>query len=154
MAGGWVVRRAGVADMDPIRAIEQGCAEASHWSEVVWKEVLGEGGEQGHGRVCFVAESGSGVVGYAVAGYVFDVAELESVVVGAGARRQGVGRALCEAAMVWAKESMAEMMELEVRVSSGGALALYGSLGFREQGRRRGYYHDPIEDAVLMHAAL
>jgi ribosomal-protein-alanine N-acetyltransferase len=45
-------------------------------------------------------------------------------------------------------------MELEVRAASVGALELYRSLGFAERGRRRRYYREPIEDAVLMTAEL
>jgi ribosomal-protein-alanine N-acetyltransferase len=41
-------------------------------------------------------------------------------------------------------------VELEVRVSNGWALRVYGGAGFVEVGRRRGYYADPLEDAVLM----
>jgi ribosomal-protein-alanine N-acetyltransferase len=57
--------------------------------------------------------------------------------------------------MAWSRErEAAQVIELEVRASSMSALALYSSLGFTEQGRRRGYYRDPIEDAVLMSAPL
>jgi ribosomal-protein-alanine N-acetyltransferase len=49
---------------------------------------------------------------------------------------------------------MAQVIELEVRASSVGALALYGSLGFTEQERRLRYYRNPIEDAMLMSAPL
>jgi ribosomal-protein-alanine N-acetyltransferase len=37
-----------------------------------------------------------------------------------------------------------------VRATNRAAVALYGRAGFREVGRRRGYYRDPVEDAVLM----
>ena len=40
-------------------------------------------------------------------------------------------------------------LRLEVRESNAAARALYTKHGFRETGRRRGYYRDPIEDAVL-----
>ena len=39
---------------------------------------------------------------------------------------------------------------LEVRVSNESARALYHRLGFTEVGMRRGYYDDPVEDAVVM----
>jgi ribosomal-protein-alanine N-acetyltransferase len=39
---------------------------------------------------------------------------------------------------------------LEVRASNAAALGLYRLLGFAETGRRPRYYHDPVEDAVLM----
>ncbi len=39
---------------------------------------------------------------------------------------------------------------LEVRVSNHGAIAMYERLGFRRAGRRRRYYHDNGEDAMIM----
>ena len=39
---------------------------------------------------------------------------------------------------------------LEVRASNTAAKNLYKSLGFLETGVRRGYYHGPAEDALLM----
>ena len=70
------------------------------------------------------------------------------------ARRNGIGKALCQQVMDWSRYAGANELELEVRASSDGALALYRSLGFVEQGRRREYYRNPTEDAVLMAVPL
>ena len=43
---------------------------------------------------------------------------------------------------------------LEVRESNQAARGFYASLGFLEEGRRRSYYADPVEDAVLMRMQL
>ena len=43
---------------------------------------------------------------------------------------------------------------LEVRDSNAAARALYGSLGFTQVGRRRGYYQHPTEDALLLRRDL
>lgn len=149
-----VVRGAALADMQAIIGIEQSSVEAPHWSEAVWRGVLAneEGSEPL--RATFLAESGGGVVGFVVVSCGGGMAELESVAVGDAARRQGVGKALCIAAMAWARGRAAAVIELEVRASSVGVLALYHSLGFTERGRRRGYYRDPIEDAVMMSTPL
>jgi ribosomal-protein-alanine N-acetyltransferase len=61
---------------------------------------------------------------------------------------------LCLAGMEWARGVGAWAMELEVRASSEAARGLYRALGFVEQGRRRGYYREPVEDAVLMGVGL
>jgi ribosomal-protein-alanine N-acetyltransferase len=98
----------------------------------------------------FVAEVEGSVVGFVVVSCAAGVAEVESVAVMGSVRRQGVGRALCVAAMEWARGRGAERMELEVRASGEAALGLYRALGFVEVGRRRGYYRGPVEDAVLM----
>jgi ribosomal-protein-alanine N-acetyltransferase len=39
---------------------------------------------------------------------------------------------------------------LELRAGNRGALALYESLGFRARSRRRGYYQQPLEDALVL----
>ena len=153
-AGDWTVRRAAAADLASIVAIERACAEGPHWSEAVWVALLAEEEGNEQARVSFVSEGRDGVAGFAVVSCSCGVAELESVAVAERVRREGVGRALCRAAMEWAQSRAAEVIELEVRASSMGSLALYRSLGFAEMGVRRRYYRDPLEDAVLMSASL
>ncbi len=51
-------------------------------------------------------------------------------------RRQGLGRALMQEVMVWAKAVALERLELEVMEGNDAAIALYTSLGFVEEGRR------------------
>jgi [ribosomal protein S18]-alanine N-acetyltransferase len=154
MSADWLIRCASPADLDAILAIEQACAEAPHWTHPLWLAALS--GEQGSEpqRASFVAESIGGIVGFAVASRTGELAELESVAVSPPARRMGVGKALCQQVMDWSRHAGATELELEVRASSDGALALYRSLGFLEQARRREYYRNPTEDAVLMAARL
>jgi ribosomal-protein-alanine N-acetyltransferase len=56
--------------------------------------------------------------------------------------------------MEQAAQKEARTMELEVRATRDVPRRLYASLGFLEQGIRRGYYRDPEDDAVLMSVAL
>jgi ribosomal-protein-alanine N-acetyltransferase len=149
-----IVRGGLPADAGAIVAIEQACTEAPHWSEAVWEAMLSDGENNAVARACFVAEIDGHVMGFVVVSCASGVAELESVAVAEAARRQGVGRALCTEAFAWASERSAGEMELEARASSEGALELYRSLGFAEDGRRRGYYRDPTDDAVLMSVQL
>jgi ribosomal-protein-alanine N-acetyltransferase len=150
----WMMRRAALADMQAIIGIEQSSVEAPHWSEGVWRAVLAKEERSEPLRATFLAESGGRVVGFVVVSCAGGMAELESVAVEVGERRQGVGKALCIAAMAWARGRALKLIELEVRASSVGAVALYRSLGFMERGTRRRYYRDPIEDAVMMSALL
>jgi len=153
MSPGWLIRRASPTDLDAILAIAQACAEAPHWSNSVWLSALS--GKDGNEpiRASFVAEADGAIVGFAVASRAGELAELESVAVSQSARRNGIGNALCQQVMDWSRHGASEL-ELEVRASSDGALALYRSLGFVEQARRREYYRNPTEDAVLMAARL
>jgi [ribosomal protein S18]-alanine N-acetyltransferase len=139
---------AGAADLRVVMELEQIVAEAPHWAEAEYRAIV-----EGSGvvrRCLLVAKLDEYLVGFAVGKVVASVAELESVVVKASARRGGVGRALCGAVVAWGWEQGASVMELEVRASSAGAIALYEGLGFVAVGRRRGYYSTPGEDALLM----
>jgi ribosomal-protein-alanine N-acetyltransferase len=150
VAKDWFIRRASPSDLEAILTLEGTCPEAPHWSRPVWQKAL----SQEHGsvpcRTAFVAQHIAGIWGFAIGTCAGDLAELESVAVSEHARRHGIGKALCLRVMEWSRETGALNIELEVRASSEGALALYRSLGFVEQGRRPRYYQCPTEDAVLM----
>jgi ribosomal-protein-alanine N-acetyltransferase len=157
------VRAAGAADVAAVILLERETAEAPHWSEAeYWSVVeLAAGGDLAAGgvrRCIFVAEVGERVVGFAVGKAVGSggdvVGELESVAVSGSVRRRGLGRALCDAVVVWCQKQGAIEVELEVRAGSAGAIALYEGLGFRGVGRRRGYYREPVDDALLMRLEL
>jgi ribosomal protein S18 acetylase RimI-like enzyme len=82
------------------------------------------------------------------------IAELESVVVSANARRAGIGRALCRAVLDWSRSQGAIEVVLEVRANSTAAIALYTSLGFTFSASRPRYYRDPGDDALLLRLVL
>jgi len=50
----------------------------------------------------------------------------------------------------FAEGSGLSFLTLEVRESNYAAIALYGSRGFRGEGRRKNYYDHPKEDAIIM----
>jgi ribosomal-protein-alanine N-acetyltransferase len=62
----------------------------------------------------------------------------------------GAGRVLCRAVIEWCQSLNAGHILLEVRASNIAAIGLYGSLGFVKESRRKRYYQDPEEDAVMM----
>jgi len=53
-----------------------------------------------------------------------------------------------------ARQRRLRLVVLEVRPSNAEARGLYDSFGFRVVGRRRGYYYDTGEDALVMEARL
>ncbi len=65
-------------------------------------------------------------------------------------RRRGVATALLTEGLARARKHGAAVAWLEARPSNTAALALYERFGFVPVGRRRGYYHDTGEDAVIM----
>ena len=74
------------------------------------------------------------------------------LMVAAGARRRGIGSALIEEAMQWAKDLGIVRLELTVFPHNAPAIALYRKLGFQEEGvlRRRYLIDGRYVDAMLM----
>ena len=72
-------------------------------------------------------------------------------------RGQGIGRALLEAALVWARQAGAHKVALEVWPDNSAAIALYEQAGFVEEGRKVAHYrrqNGELWDSVLMGRAL
>ena len=97
-----------------------------------------------------VARTADGVVaGYICPMLVLDEGEILDVAVRFDCRGKGVGGVLVRRAIGELGALGARVVCLEVRVSNLSALTLYQRLGFRETGRRKGYYENG-EDAILM----
>ena len=79
------------------------------------------------------------------------VADL-GLMVAIDARRQGVGRALLEAAVEWARGAGVRKLELHVFPWNEAAIALYEAFGFEREGYRKAHYRRGGEDvdAILM----
>jgi len=75
-------------------------------------------------------------------------------VVAPTSRRQGLGRRLLHALLAGARETNSHSVFLEVRESNGAARSLYEKAGFAQTGRRKAYYKDPAEDALLYRFSL
>jgi [ribosomal protein S18]-alanine N-acetyltransferase len=151
------VRLAIAEDLGDVVALERSVPEAPHWAESEYVEILRRFDEVGGvRRALFVAERDGEVVGFAVGKVVqaVQLGELESVAVAPDARKMGVGKALCEAVIVWCEEQAVASVELEVRSASDGARRLYERFGFVVEGVRTHYYSKPDDDAVLMRLKL
>ncbi|MBP2655750.1 MAG: RimI3 [Firmicutes bacterium] len=90
------------------------------------------------------------VVAYAGMWIILDEAHVTNVAVLPEYRSQGLGHKLLEALVSYAREFRAVCMTLEVRESNLPARRLYQDLGFAVRGRRRQYYTDTQEDALIM----
>jgi ribosomal-protein-alanine N-acetyltransferase len=94
------------------------------------------------------------VIGYAGMWLILDEAHITNLAVHPDYQRMGVGRLLVTELIFRAAFLGAKRMTLEVRPSNKAALGLYTSLGFDQVGRRKGYYEDTKEDALIMWKAL
>ena len=130
--------------LDALAQLEQICF--SHpWS----REALGE--ELSNPAAVFlVAVEEDAILGYAGMHVVCGEGYIDNIGVFPAARRKGVGRRLIESLIDWMEHHDGIFLTLEVRPSNEAAVLLYQSAGFQEVGRRKGFYQDPEEDALLM----
>ena len=95
-----------------------------------------------------MADDGT-VLGYAGLSVVLDEGCIEKVAVKGKYRRMGVADALVDAFVRFGRAHLA-FITLEVRASNDAAIQLYMKHGFEQVGRRKNYYADIHEDAILM----
>jgi len=125
-----VIRAARPEDLPAIAALQRSSPEAAPWDPAGY-EIL-------------VAELDSRVVGFLVSRTITDgEREILNLAVAPQYRRRGIARSLV-------LPVLCGTVFLEVRESNSAALALYNSLGFQELTRRRGYYTDPPEGAIVL----
>lgn len=127
-----------------VAALERACF--SHpWSEDSLRSELWN-----DSAVIIVAEGEDGsVLGYAGLQTVLDEGYITNVAVDPQYRRQKIADELISAFVRFGQAKLA-FLTLEVRVSNAPAISLYAKHGFVEVGRRKNYYEDPKEDALLM----
>lgn len=127
--------------------IERACFHAP-WSENALREELGKG-------LFLVAEDENQTVcGYVGCQTVLDEGYITNVAVSPDFRRQGIARALIAELTAKAGENKLAFVTLEVRESNAPAIALYTGAGFVPVGKRKNFYSNPAENAVLMTISL
>ena len=97
-----------------------------------------------------VAVDGDTVIGYVGSQTVLGWSDMMNVAVHPDHRRKGVAEKLVMALEEALKERESACLTLEVRASNEPAKYLYEKLGFNEVGRRKNYYRNPKEDALIM----
>jgi len=92
------------------------------------------------------------IVGYICIRSILDVTHVMDLAIAPRFKRMGIGSLLLSDALQELRRLRPEikLVTLEVRESNIAAVKLYEKYGFREIGRRRGYYKKPAEDALIM----
>jgi ribosomal-protein-alanine N-acetyltransferase len=140
------IRKARDADAAAVAEIEKLCFSPP-WS---LEEILRELRENALAYY-LVGTSDLRVVSYAGLWTVLNEGHITNVAVHPDFRGRGFGAAVIDALIRQTRrEANLTDFTLEVRASNIAAIRLYGRAGFREEGRRRGYYTEPTEDAVIM----
>ena len=89
-------------------------------------------------------------MGYIGISCIIDEGYITNVAVFPESRKKGVGTALLERVFSLAKDMGLSFVSLEVRESNIPAISLYEKLGFKQEGKRKDFYRDPKEDALIL----
>jgi [ribosomal protein S18]-alanine N-acetyltransferase len=145
-----LIRAAIPKDIQQMMALADGSESAAHWSAREYDALFAPEAPE---RVAIVWEEAGTIAGLVIA-RCGEEWEIENVVVSPALRRKGIGEGLIQEVLRQARDGGATDVFLEVRESNVAARGLYARAGFCEQGRRRRYYRDPEEDALVLRRAL
>lgn len=137
------------ADIPDVRAIELEVFPTPWPSNAYQRELTGN--RSAH-YYCLWREGE--IVAYGGLWAVGEEAHVTTIGVRQANQGQGLGKAMFAALVNRAYELSANFVSLEVRPSNDVAIHLYERFGFRILGRRRGYYTDNGEDALVMWSDL
>ena len=143
-----MIRRMLPSDMGAVARLFAEAPVAASWSVPEWAQL------QVLGMRIWVAIEDQDIAGAVASREAADEAEILNLAVARDWRRRGIGRRLIETALQGAVAAGVRRVFLEVRESNAVARVFYRRLGFTETGRRRGYYHHPAEDALLLSRTL
>ena len=129
--------------LDEIEAVERACFS------LPWSRRNLESQMSGAHSVFLCAFDETGVLGYVGLTTVLDEGYIANVAVAPRARRRGIADELLTALETRTRGTLA-FLTLEVRESNAAAIALYEKHGYTFVGRRKNYYEQPQEDALLM----
>lgn len=145
---GLLIRRMRSLDLQRVMQIEL-ATFTMPWSEATFRGLLRRSDSD-----LLVAEVSGAVAGYSVFWAVTDQGELGNVAVAEEYRGRRIGTRLVEAVLELAAERGVREIFLEVRKSNANAQNLYKAFGFSEVGKRKNYYLEPVEDALVMKKVL
>jgi ribosomal-protein-alanine N-acetyltransferase len=146
------IRPMAAADAEAVIAIAESLATAPHWPRSAYEAALDP--DAIPQRIALVAEVSGAVEGFAIASLIPPQAELETIAVSRPFQRRRAGSALLSVLLHELESCGIKEITLEVRASNFAAQAFYGAHSFLGSSRRKGYYSETGEDAVVMRAIL
>jgi len=142
---GLVIERMRVAHVREIVAIENDLFDGP-WTEGMFRQ---EVRDEFLSRPLVGLVDGA-VVAYMIAWFLREEVHLLNIAVARAHQGRGYARALLTRLIGMAREGGRTSISLEVRVSNLRAIRLYESFGFFSVGRRKEYYQNNREDALIM----
>lgn len=141
------LRSAAVSDIPKMMAICAAEQNAPQWTASAYEELMRTPEKA---LVRLAGREPGEIAGFYVARRLIEHEwELENIAVALVERLNGVGAMLLNDLIAQAAGEKTAQIFLEVRASNVAARRFYERFGWRESGRRMGYYADPVEDAVL-----
>jgi [ribosomal protein S18]-alanine N-acetyltransferase len=154
------VRPAEPADLPRLVEIASHSVTAAQWNQAEYLKLFSpdepkaqpevEPQIKTQSRTALVVEQSGSVVGFIVGRQVADEWEIENIAVTGTARRCGLGSRLVGEFLDLVRDRGGKAVFLEVRESNEAARSLYEKWAFLEVGRRKMYYQDPAEDALVL----
>jgi [ribosomal protein S18]-alanine N-acetyltransferase len=144
-----IIRKAELVDVPRLVDLSGEAHTASQWNAQQFVRLI-----HASEKLCLVTDEDQVAYGFAIASAIAGEMEIENIVVSPQRRLRGWGRALLERLIEHAREKDVKKIFLEVRESNLPAIMLYRSLGFTESGRRKDYYSNPTEDALMLACQL
>ena len=145
------LRRADLGDLEAIAKLERQCFRTPWPASAIAYDL--ERSTRGESLYLVATHNGQ-VLGYIGAWLVADEAHIGTLGVDPNYRRQGIADRLLTELLDQVRKLGCKIATLEVRVSNLAAQVLYCKHGFINIGRRRGYYQDTHEDALLFEKEL
>ncbi|NWF63244.1 MAG: ribosomal protein S18-alanine N-acetyltransferase [Chloroflexi bacterium] len=142
---GLLIRKMIHADLEQVIAIDQ-VSFSLPWPKRSFQYEL----DENITSRCWVVDVDRRVAAMMVAWMIIDEFHVATIATHPDYRRRGIGKKLLIHALLAARKEGVLRAFLEVRETNETALRMYRSLGFVEDGRRKAYYKDNQEDAVLM----
>ncbi|HEX7285778.1 MAG TPA: ribosomal protein S18-alanine N-acetyltransferase [Candidatus Angelobacter sp.] len=146
------IRSGAPADLERLLEIAGHSATAARWSRQEYAKLFSPAPELS--RTLLVVEEDGLVAGFIVAHAVEREWEIENIAVSGPARRRGLGSHLLGEFLDVVRDQGGQAVFLEVRESNQAARKLYEKWAFSETGRRKDYYQDPPEDALVFTFSL
>jgi len=147
------VRAAEPNDIARIIEIATESATAARWNSKEYDSLFAHRSvshESQANRTALVIEENGMVSGFIVAHQIGDEWEIENIAVAQQTRHRGIGIRLLSHFLELVRRQKGRQIFLEVRESNLAARALYRKSGFKETGRRKSYYENPTEDALIL----
>lgn len=140
---------ANIDEIDDILQIEHS-SFTDPWSKSSFEKAI----NSDNITVYSVTDDNGNTVGFSCLLMIDYEAEILNIAVDNNSRNQGIGTLLATHMINICRSNGVEDIFLEVRESNVSARALYVKLGFAEIGKRKKYYSNPTEDAILMKLSL